>query len=163
MFCLLQQWTGCINQQLLIQKLFIFFRSQGLISGCVANSRREGHSNEDSAQGVVFSFHSDGRTNLQITEWVQTAHISSLGHPRHITKVGALRTWGRLKWSEVQTSKCSNNKQNIFSSGGIWVCLSPVAHYMESPGVFHLEGNPGQRETVDEVSRCNQTPAHPEK
>lgn len=34
----------------------------------LAHSRGEGHSDEDPAQGVVFSVHGDGRTNLQITE-----------------------------------------------------------------------------------------------
>lgn len=44
-----------------------------------------------------------------------------------------------------------------------WDRLSPVAHYMENPRVLRLEGNPEQQETDDEVSRCSQTPAHPEK
>lgn len=34
---------------------------------------------------------------------------------------------------------------------------------MESPGVFHLEGNPELQETAGEASRCSRTPAHPEK
>lgn len=44
------------------------YGTQGLICGSVANSRGEGHSDEDSAQGVASSIHSNGRTNLQITE-----------------------------------------------------------------------------------------------
>lgn len=48
-------------------------------------------------------------------------------------------------------------------AGENWVCLSPVVLHMENPGAFHLEENPEQQETYDEVSQCNQTPAHPEK
>lgn len=42
--------------------------NQELISGSAANSRGEGHSDEDSAQGVVFSVHSDGGANLEVSE-----------------------------------------------------------------------------------------------
>ena len=90
--------TGCINDMnMLFYKWFMFFIGHGFISGSLAHSRGEGHSDEDPAQGVIFSVHSDGRTNLQITKWVQAAHIFSLSHPRHIAEVGTLRTWRRLK------------------------------------------------------------------
>lgn len=42
--------------------------NQEPISGSAVNSRGEGHSDEDSAQGVAFSVHGDGGTNLQVTE-----------------------------------------------------------------------------------------------
>lgn len=58
------------------------------------NSRGKGDTNQDSAKGIVLSIHSDWRTDLQVTKRVQTADVTSLRLPRHIAKVGALRSDG---------------------------------------------------------------------
>lgn len=90
----LRQWTGCIHHVL---KSHLWM---------CTNSRREGHSDEDSAQRVVLPIHSDGRTNLQVAERVQTAHVFSLGHPRHVAKVRALRAW---RWSKIPSRHVSGH------------------------------------------------------
>lgn len=70
------------------------------------NSRRKGHSDEDSAKRVMFSIYSDGRTDLQITKRIQTGHFSSLCNSGNVAKVRALRVWKELnnntsKWLDV--------------------------------------------------------------
>lgn len=77
---------------------------------------------------------------------------------------GNIFEWrGTLRSDTVRTSPFPSKASRISGTLENWICLSPEVHHMESPGGFHLEGNPEQQETACEVSRCSRTPAHPEK